>query len=72
MPNQEASSYKVLQHEVGQRREGRILRRIVEVEIVLFERPPMRRVTLNCGHQFNLPRGLYPSKGKLTPCPECR
>ncbi len=51
---------------------GKILRRIVDVEIVLFVRPAMRHVTLNCGHEFDVPRRMRPTVGKLTGCPECR
>jgi len=48
------------------------MRRIVSVQIVLWMRPPTRRVKLNCGHEFDVPRRMRPTVGKLTGCPECR
>jgi hypothetical protein len=56
----------------GDKLAGHVLRRIVKVEIVLFIRPPVRRVTLNCGHEFDVPRAWRPTVGKLTGCRECK
>ena len=61
----------VVQHNEGDVLRGRLLRRIVEVELVLKTRPPMRRLTLNCRHVIMVERGLRPKVGKLTPCPFC-
>ena len=62
----------VVPHQVGDVLNGRILRRIVAVDLVLYTHPPMRQLTLNCGHQINVERGLRPHVGKLTPCPWCK
>jgi hypothetical protein len=50
---------------------GRIIRRVTEVQIVLFAHAPTRRCTLNCGHQVDVPRRQRPTVGKLIGCPEC-
>lgn len=51
---------------------GKILRRITGVRVVVNTQPPQRRVTLNCGHEVDVPRAMRPSIGKLTGCPECK
>jgi hypothetical protein len=52
--------------------EGKILRRIMYVRILVGQGKPMRRAMLNCGHEIDVPRGLRPTVGKLTGCPECK
>lgn len=62
----------IVPHEQGDVLNGRILRRIVDVDVVVETHPPERRLTLNCGHTVVVPRGLRPTVGKLTPCPWCQ
>jgi len=70
MSNRGVTNFIVL-HAEGDVLRGRILRRIVCVEVVVHTHPPERRVTLNCGHYVNVARSLRPTVGKLTPCPRC-
>jgi len=51
---------------------GHILRRIVEIRVAVHTHPPQRRLRLNCGHEVDVPRGLRPTVGKLTACPDCK
>jgi hypothetical protein len=70
MTDRALSNYLV-PHEQGDLINGRVLRRIVDIDVVVYTHPPERRLTLNCGHTVNVPRGLRPTVGKLTPCPWC-
>jgi len=55
----------------SERREARILRRIVEVDRRFRGHVAIRKMKLSCGHVVELGPGLRPSVGKLFPCPYC-
>jgi hypothetical protein len=64
--------YELCRITEGSPLDGKVLRRIVRVYVVTNTHPPLRRAYLNCGHEVDVPRGLRPTVGKLTGCPECK